>query len=291
MPQPRSGRRGDAPAEECRSPRRKRPRLERPSRQEVDFLRAEVEQLKALLKAPEPTPAFQAAAAWESGEDLEDDGISVRASNSDFQSLEDQRDPFPDPRDRDGDPPSIGGNDGSGNSLGSSVSSGPGEEPCPLRAIILAALAKVYLDDAPGTRHRVSTLVVTRRQVWLAQAPISDDCRQSLRRLPVIPGQLFGPEAERALERRRQSSQAPEAWGGRSGAMGPPAPQPRRRDMREPRRQFRTTTPAQFAQRSRAVAGAWRQPGVEQAPPGGALAGPDRSRRPPRGRSRRQRAA
>ncbi|MEQ2293256.1 hypothetical protein AMECASPLE_031443 [Ameca splendens] len=104
MPQPCSGRRGDVPAEECRSPRRKRPRMERPSRQEVDSLRAEVEQLKALLKAPEPMPAFQAAAAWESGEDLEDDGISVRASNSEFQSLEDQRDPFPDPRDREGIP-------------------------------------------------------------------------------------------------------------------------------------------------------------------------------------------
>ncbi|MED6256376.1 hypothetical protein ATANTOWER_024759 [Ataeniobius toweri] len=142
MPQPCSGRRGDALAEECRSPRRKRPRLERPSRQEVDSLRAEVEQLKALLKAPEPTPAFQAAAAWESGEDLEDDGISVRASNSEFQSLEDQLDPFPDPRDREGDPPSIGGNDGSGNSLGSSVSSGRGQEPCPLRAIILAAFGQ-----------------------------------------------------------------------------------------------------------------------------------------------------
>ncbi|MEQ2216090.1 hypothetical protein XENOCAPTIV_010587, partial [Xenoophorus captivus] len=138
MPQPCSGRRGEAPAVEGRSPRRKKPRLERPSRLEVDSLRAEVEQLKrrkerkeALLKAPEPTPAFQAAAARESGEDLEDDGISVRASNSEFQSLEDQRDSFPDPRE--GNPPSIGGNDGSGNSLGSSVSSGPGEEPCPLQ--------------------------------------------------------------------------------------------------------------------------------------------------------------
>ncbi|MEQ2285431.1 hypothetical protein AMECASPLE_031702, partial [Ameca splendens] len=118
MPQPCSGRRGDTPAEERRSPRKKRPRVERQSRQEVDSLRAEVEHLKALLKAPEPTPAFQAAATWESGEELEDDGISVRASNSEFQSLEDQGDPFPDPRDQD--PPSIGGNDGSGNSLGSS---------------------------------------------------------------------------------------------------------------------------------------------------------------------------
>ncbi|MEQ2183866.1 hypothetical protein GOODEAATRI_002295 [Goodea atripinnis] len=121
MPQPCSGRRGDAPAEECHSPRRTRPRLERPSRQEVDSLRAEVEQLKALLKAPEPIPAFQeAAAAWESGEDLKDDGISVRASNSEFHSLEDQRDPYPHPRDREGDPPSIGGNDASGNSQGRS---------------------------------------------------------------------------------------------------------------------------------------------------------------------------
>ncbi|MEQ2209899.1 hypothetical protein XENOCAPTIV_005568, partial [Xenoophorus captivus] len=141
-------------------------------------------------------------------------------------------------------------------------------------------------NDAFGLMSRelgclLCTLVVTRRQVCLAQAPISDDCRQSLRRLPVIPGQQFGPEAESALERRRQSSQAPEAWGGRSGAMGPPAPQPRRRDMREPRRQFRTATPAQFAQRSHAVAGAWRQPGGEQAPPRWVLAGPDRSRRPP----------
>ncbi|MEQ2215993.1 hypothetical protein XENOCAPTIV_009156 [Xenoophorus captivus] len=246
MPQPCSGRRGDAPAEECRSPRRKRPRLERPSRLEMDSLRAEVKQLKALLKAPEPTPALQAAAAWESGEDLEDDGVSVRASNSEFQSLEDQRDPFPHPRDREGDPPSIGGNDGSGNSLRSSVSSGPGEEPCPLCAIILAALAKVDLDDAPVARPTGNPFFRRAPAAPPFEALISDDCRQSLRSLPVTPGQLFGPEAERALERRRQSSQTPEAWGGRSGAMGPPAPQPRRRDVREPRRQ---PTAGRFSQR------------------------------------------
>ncbi|MEQ2226818.1 hypothetical protein ILYODFUR_031235 [Ilyodon furcidens] len=51
--------------------------------------------------------------------------------------------------------------------------------------------------------HQLATLVVMRRQVWLAQAPVSDDCRQTLRSLPVVPGQLFGPEAERALERSR----------------------------------------------------------------------------------------
>ncbi|MEQ2188819.1 hypothetical protein GOODEAATRI_018773, partial [Goodea atripinnis] len=65
------------------------------------------------------------------------------------------------------------------------------------------------------------------------------------------------------------------------GAMGPPAPQPRRRDVRDPRRQFRTAASAQFAQWSRALVGAWRQPRVERAPPRGALAGPDRRRRPP----------
>ncbi|MEQ2160329.1 hypothetical protein GOODEAATRI_032587, partial [Goodea atripinnis] len=75
-------------------------------------------------------------------------------TSTEFQSLEDQRDPFPDPRDQEGDPLSIGGNDGSGNSLGSSVSSGRGEEPCPLRAIILAALAKVDLDDAPVANRK-----------------------------------------------------------------------------------------------------------------------------------------
>ncbi|MEQ2160020.1 hypothetical protein GOODEAATRI_029259, partial [Goodea atripinnis] len=82
-------------------------------------------------------------------EDLEDDGISVRASNSEFQSLEDQGDPFPDPRGQEVDPPSMEGNDGSGNSIRNSVSSDPGEEPCLLRAIILAALARVGLDDTP----------------------------------------------------------------------------------------------------------------------------------------------
>lgn len=35
----------------------------------------------------------------------------------------------------------------------------------------------------------MSTLIITRRQVWLAQAPMSDDCRQALRKLPVVPGQ------------------------------------------------------------------------------------------------------
>lgn len=53
----------------------------------------------------------------------------------------------------------------------------------------------------------LATLVVTQRQVWLAQSPISDYCRQGLHGLPVVPGQMFGPEAKRALGSRRQSRQ------------------------------------------------------------------------------------
>ena len=34
---------------------------------------------------------------------------------------------------------------------------------------------------------------------------MSDVCRQTLQKLPVVSGQLFGPEAERALELRKQS--------------------------------------------------------------------------------------
>ncbi|MEQ2218524.1 hypothetical protein XENOCAPTIV_004409, partial [Xenoophorus captivus] len=210
IPQPCSGRRGEAPAVECRSPRRKRPRLERPSRLEVDSLRAEVEQLKGLLKAPEPTPAFQAAAPWESGDDFLCRAYDIAARMARI------------------------GNSLSVLLLAQSQMLQPGMAGASLGDTNDAAL-QAFGHMSRELGRLLSTLVVTRRQVWLAQAPISDDCRQSLRRLPVIPGQLFGPEAKRALERRRQSSQAPEAWGGRSGAMGPPAPQPRRCDVREPR--------------------------------------------------------
>ncbi|MEQ2192440.1 hypothetical protein XENOCAPTIV_011662 [Xenoophorus captivus] len=57
----------------------------------------------------------------------------------------------------------------------------------------------------------LANLVVMRCQVWLEQAPVSDDCSQTLRSLPgrQLLGQLYGPEAERALEGCRQSSQAP----------------------------------------------------------------------------------
>lgn len=45
-------------------------------------------------------------------------------------------------------------------------------------------------------------LVHARRQVWLAQSPLPEVCRNNLRQLPLIPGHLFGPAAQEALERR-----------------------------------------------------------------------------------------
>ena len=51
----------------------------------------------------------------------------------------------------------------------------------------------------------MSTLTIARRQVWLAQAPLSSRSRQSLLKLPVVPGSLFGPAAEEALDRGVQA--------------------------------------------------------------------------------------
>ncbi|KAL7403275.1 hypothetical protein ABVT39_027118, partial [Epinephelus coioides] len=50
----------------------------------------------------------------------------------------------------------------------------------------------------------MSTLTMARRQVWLAQSPLSEACRKTLRTLPVIPGQMFGPAAQQAFERSVQ---------------------------------------------------------------------------------------
>ena len=47
----------------------------------------------------------------------------------------------------------------------------------------------------------MSTLTLARRQVWLAQAPVSQQCKKKLCKLPVVPGQVFGPPAQEALER------------------------------------------------------------------------------------------
>ncbi|XDV29212.1 hypothetical protein PO909_032355 [Leuciscus waleckii] len=40
------------------------------------------------------------------------------------------------------------------------------------------------------------------RQVWLAQSKLPEACRSNLRQLPLVPGQICGPAAQEALERR-----------------------------------------------------------------------------------------
>ncbi len=52
----------------------------------------------------------------------------------------------------------------------------------------------------------MSTLTQACRQVWLAQSPLSEACRKTLRDLPVVPGQLFGPAAQQTLERSVQAN-------------------------------------------------------------------------------------
>ncbi len=47
----------------------------------------------------------------------------------------------------------------------------------------------------------LGTLVQARRQVRLAQSSLLEACRNNLRRLPLVPGQIFGPAAQEALHR------------------------------------------------------------------------------------------
>lgn len=52
----------------------------------------------------------------------------------------------------------------------------------------------------------LSTLTLARRQVWLAQSPLTEPCRRTLRNVPVVPGELFGAAATDALERTVQAN-------------------------------------------------------------------------------------
>ncbi len=53
----------------------------------------------------------------------------------------------------------------------------------------------------------MSTLVQTRRQVWLVQLPLTEACRRTLRSVPVESGELFGFAALEALEHTIQAGQ------------------------------------------------------------------------------------
>lgn len=53
----------------------------------------------------------------------------------------------------------------------------------------------------------LSLLTQARRQVWLAQSPLTETCRRTLRGLPVVPGELFGAAAVEALHRTAQAAE------------------------------------------------------------------------------------
>ncbi len=59
----------------------------------------------------------------------------------------------------------------------------------------------------------LSTLIQAHHQVWLAQSLSSETCRKTLRDLPVVPGQLFGPAAQETLERSVQMNKTRQELG------------------------------------------------------------------------------
>ncbi|TNN44873.1 CMP-N-acetylneuraminate-beta-galactosamide-alpha-2,3-sialyltransferase 4 [Liparis tanakae] len=84
----------------------------------------------------------------------------------------------------------------------------------------------------------MSTLVHTRRQVWLAQSPLSETCRRTLRSVPVEPGEMFGSAAIQALQRTVQAGETRQQFSNL------------RRDMPPPRRVSRgpTSAPRDYSQ-------------------------------------------
>ncbi len=72
----------------------------------------------------------------------------------------------------------------------------------------------------------MSTLTLTRCQVWLAQSPLSESCRRTLRTLPVVPGELFDPAAQQALEQGIQASQTRQQFASLQGPTPLPIQRP-----------------------------------------------------------------
>ena len=83
---------------------------------------------------------------------------------------------------------------------------------------------------AQDTGRLVATLVRSRRQVWLAQTPLPEPCRATLRALPLVLGHVFGPKVKEALDRRtimsearrKEAAQRPSSF----RAPAPPIPRP-----------------------------------------------------------------
>lgn len=128
----------------------------------------------------------------------------------------------------------------------------------------------------------MSLLCQTRRQVWLAQSPLTEASRKTLRSVPVEPGVLFGPAALEALERTIRASETRQQLSGLNRSMPPPtrprAPPPPPRIRSSPR-----TRPASDSYRQhvpqRRVDREFREP---IRPPPERVQLPDRPRRLPR---------
>ncbi|XP_073732290.1 uncharacterized protein [Misgurnus anguillicaudatus] len=97
----------------------------------------------------------------------------------------------------------------------------------------------------------MSTLVQARRQVWLAQSPLTEACRRTLCSVPVEPGELFGSTALEALERTVQAGRTRQQLSGLQRSVPPPsrprgppaAPQRSSRPQAHPRGYRRSLRP------------------------------------------------
>ena len=73
---------------------------------------------------------------------------------------------------------------------------------------LLGASVQALGAIASDCGRALGLLAHARRQVWLAQSPLPEGCRNSLRQLPLLPGHLFGPAAQEALERRMRVTES-----------------------------------------------------------------------------------
>lgn len=127
----------------------------------------------------------------------------------------------------------------------------------------------------------MSLLCQARRHLWLAQSPLTEASRKTLRSVPVVPGELFGPSAQEALERTIQASETRQQLSSLNRSMPPPArprapPPPRSRSSprtRSPVDRYRQHVPQQRSDRG------FRGPSY---PPPGHQQPLERPRRPPR---------
>lgn len=104
--------------------------------------------------------------------------------------------------------------------LGLSSSLEGSQVDAPTQGLVDASLqAFAFMSRELG--RLLSTLTQARRQVWLAQSPLTEVCRRTLKSLPVVPGELFGAAALQALERTAQATQTRQQLAGLHRRVSP----------------------------------------------------------------------